>query len=54
MKPFAICLGVLAILLINVMDLFSVAGGSLLAIPCIVFHRMFVYSSDPCECLDSR
>ena len=29
LKQFAICLGVVAILLLNVMDLFSVAGGAL-------------------------
>ena len=32
-KQFAICLGVFAILLLNVMDLFSVAGGALLDRP---------------------
>ena len=42
MKQFAICLGVFAILLLNVMDLFSVVGGALLDRPCIVFHRMYV------------
>ena len=41
-KQFAICLGVFAILLLNVMDLFSVAGGALLDRPCMVFQRMCV------------
>ena len=36
------CLTVFAILLFNVMDLFSVVGGALLDIPCMVFHRMGV------------
>ena len=39
-KQFAICLGVFAILLLNVMDLFSVARGALLDRPCMVFQRM--------------
>ena len=40
MKQFAICLGV--ILLLNVMDVFSVGGGggALLDRPCMVFQRM--------------
>ena len=29
-----------AVLLLNVMDVFSVVGGALLNIPCMVFHRM--------------
>ena len=41
-KQFAICVGVFAILLFNVMDLFSVAGDSLLDRPCMVFQRMCV------------
>ena len=41
-KQFAICLGVFAILLLNVMDLLSVVGGALLDIPCMVFQRMCV------------
>ena len=41
-KQFAICLGVFAILLLNVMELLSVVGGALLDIPCMVFHRMCV------------
>ena len=41
-KQFVICLGVFAILLVNVMDLFSAAGGALLDRPCMVFQRMCV------------
>ena len=36
-KQFAICLGVVAILLLNVMDVFSVGGGALLDRPSMVF-----------------
>ena len=39
MKQFAICLGVVAIMLLNVMDVFSVGGGALLDRPCIVFQE---------------
>ena len=35
-------LGVVAVLLLNVMDVFSVGGGALLDRPCMVFHRMCV------------
>ena len=41
-KQFAMCLGVVAILLLNVMDMFSVGGGALLDRACIVFQRMCV------------
>ena len=41
-KQFAMCLGVSAVLLLNVMDVFSVGGGALLDRPCMVFHRMCV------------
>ena len=41
-KQFAMCLGVVAVLLLNVMDVFSVGGGALLDRPSIVFHRMCV------------
>ena len=34
--------GVVAILLLNVMDVFSVGGGALLDRPCMVFLRMCV------------
>ena len=36
------CLGVIAILLLNVMDVFSVCGGAILDRPCIVFQRVCV------------
>ena len=41
-KQFAICLGVVAILLLNVMEVLSVGGGVLLGRPCMLFQRMFV------------
>ena len=41
-KYFAICLGVIVILLLNVMEVFSVGRGSMLDRPCIVFQRMCV------------
>ena len=41
-KQFAMCLGVVANLLLNVMEVFSVCGGALLAKPCMVFQRVCV------------
>ena len=41
-KQFAICLGVVVILLLNVMEVFSVGRGALLDRPCMVFQRMCV------------
>ena len=41
-KQFAKCLGVVVVLLLNVMEVFSVGGGALLDIPCMVFQRMCV------------
>ena len=41
-KQFAMCFGVVAILLVNVMEVFSVCGGALLDRPCMVFQRMCV------------
>ena len=41
-KQFAMCLGAVAILLLNVMDVFSVCGGALLDRPCMVFQRVCV------------
>ena len=35
-KQFVMCLGVIAIMLLNVMDVFSVCGGALLDRPCMV------------------
>ena len=37
-KQFAICLGVVVILLLNVIEVFSVSGGAL----CMVFQRICV------------
>ena len=39
-NQFAICLGVVDILLLNVMEMYSVCGGYLLDRPCMVFQRM--------------
>ena len=36
------CLGVVAILLLNVMEVFSVGGGALFGRPCMVFQIMWV------------
>ena len=44
LKEFAICLVVFVILLLNVMELMSAVGGALLDRPCMVFHRMCVFS----------
>ena len=41
-KQFAIGLGVFVILLLNVMELLCVVGGTVLDRPCMVFHRMCV------------
>ena len=41
-KQFAMCLGVVAILLLNVMDVVSVGRGTLVNRPCMVFQRMCV------------
>ena len=41
-KQFAMCLGVVAIWLLTVMDVFSVCGGTLLDRPCMVFQRVCV------------
>ena len=41
-KQFAMYLGVVAILLLNVMDMLSVCGGALLDKPCMVFQRLCV------------
>ena len=43
-KQFAICLGVVVILFLNVMEVFSVGGGALLDIPRMIFQRMCVLS----------
>ena len=41
-KQFAMCLGVVAILLLKVMELLCVVGGALLDRPCMVFYIMCV------------
>ena len=41
-EQFVMCLGVVAILLLNVMGVFSMGGGALLDRPCMVFQRMRV------------
>ena len=41
-KQFAICLGVVVILLLNVIKVFSVDGGALLDRPRVVLERMCV------------
>ena len=41
-KQFAIYFGVVAILLLNVMVVFSVGGGALLNRPCMVFQILYV------------
>ena len=46
-KQFALCLGVVVILLLNVLEVLSVDGGALLDRPCMVFQRMCVLSCHP-------
>ena len=46
-KQFAICLGVVVILLLNTMEVFCVGGGALLCRPCMVFQKMWVFACDP-------
>ena len=41
-KQFAMCLGVVTILLVNVMDVFIVCGGALFDGPCMVFQGVCV------------
>ena len=41
-KQMAMCLGVVAVLLLNVMDVFSVCDGAPLDRPCMVFQRVWV------------
>ena len=41
-KQFAICVGVVVILLLNVMEVYSVCGSALLDRPCMVFQRICV------------
>ena len=46
-RQFAICLGVVVILLLNVMEVFSVGGGALLDRPRMVFQRIVCCVYDP-------
>ena len=46
-KPFAKSFGVVVILLFNVMEVFSVGGGALLDIPCIVVQECACCACDP-------
>ena len=48
-KQFAMCLGVVAILLLNVMDVFSVCGGALFDRPCMVFQSSKEYVCCACD-----
>ena len=48
-KQFAMCLGVVAFLLLNVMDVFSVCGGALMDRPCMVFQRVCVCVCCACD-----
>ena len=41
-ETIAMCVGVVSILLLNIMDVFSVCGGALLDRPCMVFQRVCV------------
>ena len=41
-KQFALCLGAVGVLLLNVMEVFSMGGGVLLDSLCMVFQRMCV------------
>ena len=43
-NQFALCLGVVVILLLHVMELFWDAGGALLDIPCMVFQSEVISS----------
>ena len=43
LKQLSMCLGVVAILLLNVMEVYSVGGGALLDRPGMVFERMCVF-----------
>ena len=49
---FAIGLGVVVILLLNVMEVFSVGGGALLDIQCMIFQKCGYCVCDPSVHLD--
>ena len=46
-KQSAMCLGVVAILMLNVMEVFSVGEGALLDRPCMVFQLTSASLSSP-------
>ena len=46
-KQFAICLGVVVILLLHVMEVFCVGGGALLDRPCMVSKNVHVVAMIP-------
>ena len=46
-KQFAICLGMVVIVLLNVMEVFSVTGSVLLDTPCMVFKECACSACDP-------
>ena len=48
LKQFAMCLGVISILVLNVMEVFSVCGSALLDRPCM---QSVCCTCDPSECL---
>ena len=57
-SQFAMCSGVVAILLLNGMDVFSVCGGALLDRPCMVFlcvwsSKELCFACDPSVRLDA-
>ena len=53
-KQFAMCLGVVAILLLNVMDVLNVCGVALLDRPCMVFQSVCVCCAcDTNECVSA-
>ena len=49
-KQFVMCLGVVAVLLLNAMDMFSVGGGALLYRQWMVFHMMCMRSQCASNC----
>ena len=46
-KQFAICFGVVVILLLNVMTVLCVGGGGLLNRPCMICQTICVWGCDP-------
>ena len=54
LKQFAMCLGVVAILLLNIMEVFSVCGGALLDRPCMPSKECVCCACDPNERLSAH